>query len=243
MLPSVVASNMLKWAVGTHVWLVDADLWFFSTPDPVLGEIAAARASVAATPHRFPARYASYADRGRFCQCASYFANDETGRCVADRWAAACLDKCDESTVGDQLALNEFPALAGDRFREIEHIGWAAGPWNALDTYSIPCNGMVRLRLHEPDHPLICYHFHELRESSPADQRNLFDVTPDGWYWEWQRGGTPLARDGMKVANCPPGGAGRWRLTDYPLGLNFVDQVYAPYVRELESCIGGTASS
>lgn len=171
---SVLVTNLLNWAVSDSLWFLDADLFFFANPNEVWCEVLQSGRHVAATPHRFPPRYAHYIDRGKYCQCATWFKNTPEGRKVAQWWAGQCIERCDESTVGDQLYVQQIQQATGIEVHTIEHIGWSMGPWNARDTYDIQDTGDGP-KLNGT--PLICYHFHETGKAGRKAMMNGWGLT------------------------------------------------------------------
>jgi len=144
---------------------LDADLFFFSDPEPVFEE--SRPYSVSITPHR-------YADRARrrFARYGMHnvgwltFRRDDDGmRCLA-WWRERCIEWCYDRVQGDRYAdqkyLDAFP-LVSERVRTITHVGANAAPWN-IGAYEV---GGERDRPTIGDSPLVFYHFQGVRKLAP----------------------------------------------------------------------------
>jgi hypothetical protein len=162
-LTSVWAAYVLaRSAPDTWVAYVDADLFFYSSPEPIFDALASA--SVGIVPHRFPERDRHLERFGRYNVGLVVLRHDEVARSVVADWRVRCLDWCyervDESgeRFADQKYLDDWQA----RFpgvKEIEHTGAGLAPWNWMAA-DIDVT-------HEPPRvdgePLIFYHFHRFR--------------------------------------------------------------------------------
>src|SRR5882672_2283877 len=71
---------------------LDADLYFFASPEPIFREIGAA--SVAIIPHRFPKVLEHHAAHGRYNVGFLYFRRDPDGLRCLDWWRQKCIDWC-----------------------------------------------------------------------------------------------------------------------------------------------------
>lgn len=161
LLPSVPPGELLTYLA--------ADLYFFGSPQPVYDEIGAA--SIAITPHRFPATLAHLEHRGKFNPGWVSLRNDATGRACASDWAEQCAAWCfhlpEPGRYADQKYLDawitRFPGTTS-----IAHPGVNAAPWNIRDCV-ITADGQG-LQINRS--PLICYHFHGLTHLD----RQLYDA-------------------------------------------------------------------
>jgi len=161
---------------GEGVAYLDADLWFFADPEECWRE--AEGKSAAVVPHRFPPKYAHYSVNGKFCQCATFFL-DERGFAVLRRWAGQCVERCDDSTCGDQRYLDSWRSELRDRLHVFRSKGIVPGPWNAW-TYRIEeRDGRILV----DDDILVAYHYHEHARDSrlPSGFRRSkgYPTTPD----------------------------------------------------------------
>ncbi len=146
---------------------LDADLYFFSSPQPLFTELG--ERSILVHGHRFSAAHTWLQDtNGKYNVGLVSFRNDEIGRRALGWWRDRCLEWCSatyrDGKLGDQMYLNDWP----QRFpavRELEHIGAGVGPWNN-DQYAIALDphGSVTV----DGRPLIFYHFHAMTPLGPG---------------------------------------------------------------------------
>jgi hypothetical protein len=159
LLPQLPAGELLTY--------LDADLYFFASPQAVYDEIGPA--SVAITPHRFPPSLVHLERYGRFNVGWVSFRHDPTGLACAADWAdqcaAWCFNQLEPERYADQKYLDawevRFPGTVS-----LSHPGVNAAPWNIKDcvlTAGPAINGR----------PLIFYHFHALVHLG----RQLYDAS------------------------------------------------------------------
>jgi len=145
---------------------LDADLYFFSSPQPMFDELG--RASILIHEHRFSPRQADLATHnGRYNVGLLMFRRDAAGLLALRWWRERCLEWCyarhEQGKMGDQLYLNDWP----ERFPGVvvlRHLGGGVGPWNH-DQYEIGRSSDGTLLVE--GQPLIFYHFHSLKLASP----------------------------------------------------------------------------
>ena len=144
-----------------HITYLDADLFFYSSVDPLFAEIAGA--SIAIIEHRFTPRLQYLEVNGRFCVEWVGFRRDAEGMACLERWRSQCLEWCyarlEDDRMGDQKYLDEWP----QRYRSVhvlQHEGAGLAPWN-FDKYSFESlpNGDPSVN----GVPLIFYHFHQFQ--------------------------------------------------------------------------------
>jgi hypothetical protein len=144
----------------SEVTYLDADLMFFSDPEPLFHEMGGA--SVLITPHRFPRAYKHHASMGIYNVQFVTFRRTADGLAVLDWWRERCLEWCyrtpEAGRFGDQQYLDEWPR----RFTGVhvlEHPGGGLAPWNALghEVHVTP-NGITVDGV-----PLVFFHYHGLR--------------------------------------------------------------------------------
>ena len=139
---------------------LDADLFFYSSPDPVFEEIGDAPISV------FSHRYADKDDpdniNGVFNVGWVGYQRGETALACLRRWREQCLVWCfaytDEGRYGDQKYLDEWPTLY-PAMRVIEHKGAGIAPWNWRNVRFTKTNKILLT----DGVPLVFFHFHGLR--------------------------------------------------------------------------------
>lgn len=157
-----VTALALDWcAPGGWVTYLDADLAFYSPPEPIFAELA--DASVGLIDH-FHRRDHSHLERfGRFNVGWVSFRADENGRKALQWWGEQCLEWCGDHPVdgrfADQGYLDAFP----ERFagvHEIQHPGANLGPFN-VDSRRVTAAGTDEVSV--DGQPLLFFHFHGVR--------------------------------------------------------------------------------
>jgi hypothetical protein len=164
-LPLFVLNHMPNAEAVTYL---DADLLFYSTPQPIFDELA--MGSVLIVPHRFPVRLRSREVYGVYNVGLLTFRNDPGGRAVLSRWRAQCLEWCydrvEAGRFADQRYLDEWPPQPG--VVVLRHVGAGLAPWNFMQ-YRIDGSS-------DPPtvdgQPLIFYHFQGFKAVGPG----LFDL-------------------------------------------------------------------
>ena len=138
------------------VTYVDADLYFFRDPLPVIAEMA--QNSIAIIGHRFPPSHRYLEKTGIYNVGWISFRRDENARRCLDWWRHQCLEWCydrvEEGRYGDQKYLDQWSTL----FRGvvvIKHQGANLAPWN-LANYTIYFRDG---RVWVDDQELIFFHF------------------------------------------------------------------------------------
>ena len=139
-----------------RVTYIDGDLYFFTSPRPVIDSFG--EASVAITPHRFSFEFRNHLIYGRFnVAWITYRRNAEGLDCLntyKTECTAWCFDRVEDGKFGDQKYLDAWPARY-PKLKIIEHKGFNLAIWN-VDNYMIRLkNGVVTL----DDDPLVFYHF------------------------------------------------------------------------------------
>ena len=157
-----------KLPAGELLTYLDADLYFFSSLQPIYAEIGAA--PVAITPHRFPASLAHLERYGKFNVGWVSLRHDATGQACAADWAAKCADWCFNLLETDRYADQKYLDAWTEKFPgtiSLQHPGINAAPWNVKDfTFT---TGKTGVRINKQ--PLIFYHFHALSHLG----RHLYD--------------------------------------------------------------------
>lgn len=151
LLPKIPAGELLTY--------LDSDLYFFSTPQPIYDEIGSA--SVAITPHRFPASLAHLERYGKFNVGWVSFRHDATGQACAKDWAEKCAAWCFNLLEVDRYADQKYLDTWQENFPgtvSLQHPGVNVAPWNVKDvTFT---GGKQGVRVNK--RPLVFYHFHAL---------------------------------------------------------------------------------
>lgn len=139
---------------------LDADLYFFSSPEPVWAALG--RGSIYLCAHDFPGFLRHYERHGRFNVGVLGWRNDSAGRDCLQWWRERCLEWCydrlEATRYADQKYLEEWPR----RFRGViknDHPGINLAPWNWM-------NHRYRIEGHDvlvDERPLVVFHFARLR--------------------------------------------------------------------------------
>lgn len=141
------------------VTYLDADLMFFSSPQPLFDELG--EASILLTEHRYVPGFEGALANGRFNVQFVTFRRDTAGLDAVNWWRDRCLEWCyarnEAGKYGDQKYLDDWP----ERFQNVhiaQHIGAGLAPWNAAQ-YRI---ARTDTGIMVDNIPLIFYHFHHL---------------------------------------------------------------------------------
>jgi hypothetical protein len=139
-----------------RITYIDGDLYFFTSPRPVLDQLG--EASVAITPHRFSFEFRNHHVFGRFNvawltyrRCAEGLDCLNTYKAECTAW---CYDRVEEGRFGDQKYLDAWPGRYSS-LKIIEHKGFNLANWNIH-------NYMIRLKndvVMIDDDPLVFFHF------------------------------------------------------------------------------------
>ena len=182
--PSLIIHSQ-KRATCAVVTYLDADLYFYSSPEPVFDEFA--EASIMLIPHRFARRAEVAAQRnGVFNVGMMAFRKDAEGHAALNWWRHQCLSACHAEPsggkFGDQKYLDDWPV----RFRGVKiisHKGANLAPWNISGYCITRDNGVLRV---DGDR-LVFYHFHKL------------DILGEWWF----RSGVRLKRRHIQLVYTP----------------------------------------
>jgi len=143
------------------VTYLDADLMFFSGPDPIYEELG--DASIFVTEHRFSEKLKHLEKFGRFNVQCQAFRNDDVGLRCLHRWRKQCLDWCydrlENGKFADQKYLEEWPELYGDSLVISQHPGIGVAPWNIEEALLKRANDDFLVK----GASLVFFHFHGLK--------------------------------------------------------------------------------
>lgn len=139
---------------------LDADLWFFASPEPVFDEFGGA--STLIVEHRFTPRFQPYEVNGKYNVEWLTFRRDAHGLETLRWWREKCIEWCfyrvEPDRMGDQKYLDTWPQrFAG--VHVLQHLGAGVAPWNFAQ-YKIEGRG---LDITIDGQQLIFYHFHGYR--------------------------------------------------------------------------------
>lgn len=142
-----------------RITYLDADLYFFSSPEPVFAELEGR--SVGVIEHRFAPQHAHMARNGRFNVGWVTFVRDAAGLACLEWWRERCNEWCfDRNEAGryaDQKYLDRFEELF-DGVQVVAEPGANLAPWN-LPRHRVEPGNLPRV----DGRPLIFFHFHGLR--------------------------------------------------------------------------------
>jgi hypothetical protein len=123
---------VLKTYKVDHIGYLDADLYFFSSPEPIYQEFN--NKSVLIVPHRLSEARKDVEERvGKYNVSLLLFRNDKNGIACLNWWRARCNEWCYDRTepgrYGDQKYLDFFEEQF-EGVHVIEHKGVNLAPWN-----------------------------------------------------------------------------------------------------------------
>jgi hypothetical protein len=168
----------------SEITYLDADLMFFSDPEPLFEELA--DASVLIVPHRYSPDLRRFEEvSGIFNVQFLTFRKTPEGLGTLSWWRERCLEWCgavpEPGRYGDQKYLDDWP----QRFvgvKVLEHPGGGLAPWNSRN-YRLMAGGSAGVLVGGRE--LVFYHYHALRLLGTGPFRTLgrvlhvFDVTGD----------------------------------------------------------------
>lgn len=139
---------------------LDADLMFFSSPEPIFAE--AGNASILLTEHRYLPEFDQSANSGIYNVQFMMFRRNSEGLAALNWWRDRCIEWCfarfEDNKFGDQKYLDDWPK----RFTGVhilQHLGAGLAPWN-VDQYSLK---KQEGKVYVENDQLIFYHFHALQ--------------------------------------------------------------------------------
>jgi len=139
-----------------RVTYLDADLFFFDSPDILLHELERSRKDVLITPHAYAPEYDHSSTAGIYCVQFVTFARNEGGLKVLQWWQERCLEWCfarlEDGKCGDQMYLDDWPSRFASEVHVLQQVEKTLGPWNVRHFLKM-----------KPDLQPVFYHFHSLR--------------------------------------------------------------------------------
>ena len=140
---------------------IDADLMFFSSPEPLFNEMEGS--SIAIIEHRFIPRLVHLESKGRFCVEWVSFRRDLQGLACLSRWREQCMEWCydrlEDGRMGDQKYLDHWPNDYS-RTHVLQNLGAGVAPWN-YSNYNFCQDNFGNILV--DDTPLIFFHFHQFQ--------------------------------------------------------------------------------
>jgi hypothetical protein len=149
-----------------RVTYLDADLFFFSSPQILLRELNESGKHVLITEHAYAPEYDRWLDlSGRFCVQFLTFRNTHEARKVMRWWQERCVEWCfarpEDGKFGDQKYLDRWPDLFPGEIHIVRQTEKTLAPWNV--------HHFERTRGGSLDP--VFYHFHGLRVVAPRKVR------------------------------------------------------------------------
>jgi hypothetical protein len=139
---------------------LDADLLFFSSPEPVYAEIGPASSVI--VEHRFSPRFTAALVNGRYNVQWVSFRRDAAGMETLYWWRDKCLEWCFYRVEADRMGDQKYLDCWTEKFKgvhELQHVGAGTAPWNYANYRIREEAGEVWV----DDVPLVFYHFHSYR--------------------------------------------------------------------------------
>jgi hypothetical protein len=162
--PSFIRYTLMNCPGGTVLTYLDADLYFFASPRPLL-EILGSD-SIGIIENRYPRRHPDWLRFGKYNVGWISFRRDERAEACLAWWSRQCIQWCFDRTengrYADQKYLDEWP----ERFpgvRILNHKGANVAPWNRANY----CFSKHENTLYVDDAPLVFFHFQGLKEIRP----------------------------------------------------------------------------
>ncbi len=159
--PCVIDYALEFFSEAQLITYLDADLFFFASPEPIFAEIG--DASVGIIEHRFSGRNEHLNKFGRFNVGWVSFRRDGDGLACLQWWKESCLEWCFDRLDGDRYAdqkyLDQWPTRF-NKVRVIAHQGANVAPWNMENLPLSKTAGQLEVGRW----PLIFFHFQGLRQ-------------------------------------------------------------------------------
>lgn len=169
MTPSLPLFVLERYPEIAEIAYVDADLYFFGSPQPMYAEIEASGQDSMVIPHRFPPDRAK-TENGLYNVSLVWWRRCPKTLEQLRHWRGQCLDWChyypivERGWFADQGYLNDWPQTWGSHV--LQHEGCNVAPWN-MGLYDYFFQNEMDVWLKRPGGeerwPLVFFHFHEFR--------------------------------------------------------------------------------
>lgn len=164
--PTVIIRLISEYPEIDVLTYLDADLYFFSSPDPLFEELGPH--SIMIQEHRFSPRNRHREQWGKYNVGWISFRNDASGLEAVHWWREKCIEWCyariEDGKFADQLYLDDWPARF-DGVVVTQNHGAGVAPWNH-DQYSFAADGREGVII--DGSPLVFFHFHALSIKNPS---------------------------------------------------------------------------
>lgn len=163
--PSIIRYVLQNFDVD-HCTYIDADLYFFSDPKPLIEELG--EKSVSIIEHRYSHKHDQSKVSGKYCVQFMTFKNNDKGLEVVNWWRDRCIEWCfskaEDGKFGDQKYLDDWTTRF-DSACELQNLGGGVAPWN-VEQYNF-CEEEGKIygieKASQKKFELIFYHFHDFR--------------------------------------------------------------------------------
>lgn len=162
--PSIILYSLKKFNLSQCTYL-DADIFFFSSPNILLDELK--DDSVLITEHRYTPAYDQSSTSGKYCVQFIAFKNNKEGLKVLFWWRKACIKWCyarfEHNKFGDQKYLDDW-SKCFKGIHVLQHLGGGVAPWNVQQYEFVRIKNQIigRDKITKRKFMLIFYHFHGL---------------------------------------------------------------------------------
>lgn len=164
--PFTCHAVMTRCAEAKRVTYVDADLFFFRSPQPMFRELEASGKGMLITEHHYDPAYDQSEASGRFCVQFMTFDRSAGAQEVATWWQQRCIEWCyarhEPGRFGDQMYLDRWPGLFGEHVHILQNNSCIFAPWNVRWQLKRLLMRRGLMFMHDP----VFYHFHGYRPES-----------------------------------------------------------------------------
>ena len=151
-----------------RVTYLDADVFFFDSPDLLLKEFEASGKDVLITPHAYSPEYDQSATSGIYCVQFMTFRRNAGALKVMQWWQDRCLEWCfarqEDGKFGDQKYLDDWPSRFPNEVHVLRQVEKTLAPWN-VKHFLRKTPGLLP----------VFYHFHSLKIVTPK-KIHLFGI-------------------------------------------------------------------
>jgi len=206
-LTSFLPLAVMKRVPGARrVTYIDADLFFFSSPDEIFAEFEESGKSVLITEHAFAPEYERARVNGIFCVQFMIFNNDESARKVLRWWQERCLEWCfaraEDGKYGDQKYLDSWPERFASSVHVLRQKSRTLAPWNV--DYMLKDGRVNPIFYHFQGFRILRVDKVKLYHGYRINRRNLWIY--DAYLKEMRAIAVELTREGIAVVSMPEHG-------------------------------------
>ncbi len=142
---------------------IDADLFFFNSPQIALREIG--DKSVLMTEHHYSPEYDQSALSGKYCVQFMTLKNDAAGLKILNWWKDRVIEWCfsrrEGDKFGDQKYLDDWTTRFAGLVAESKYWGAGVAPWNTQRFEFFKQDGIIKVRENGIAYNLVFFHFHD----------------------------------------------------------------------------------